>query len=269
MLDQTRLSLENYAKTHQLSFIHDESNQNIAFARNYIRHQVMPTLRAKWPSAVSNIVACSKHCQQAQTNLQALAQIDCDALDHYVLSCMLLKDLAYPRLVNVLRAWLKNKAVKMPTTKQLNDIISTVIYAREDATPCVRWNNVVLYRYQQQLYLLPNDVTTKFVSTTWKLFPQDLILDDDRVLSAKLAAFGIKIPNGSEIKITSRQGGEKLRWRGQTKLLKNLLQEWKVPPWLRDRIPLIYINNKLAVVVEYAISDEFYGDDGYVVYITN
>jgi len=47
-----------------------------------------------------------------------------------------------------------------------------------------------------------------------------------------------------------RQGGEKLRLRaqGSTRSLKNLLQEARLPPWERERLPLIYCADALVAV---------------------
>jgi tRNA(Ile)-lysidine synthetase-like protein len=33
--------------------------------------------------------------------------------------------------------------------------------------------------------------------------------------------------------------------------LKKLFQQWQVPPWERDRVPLIYIEDELVAVVGY------------------
>ena len=55
-----------------------------------------------------------------------------------------------------------------------------------------------------------------------------------------------------------RRGGEEIviLHRGRRRL-KKLLQEWEVKPWLRDRVPLLYVNETLAAVVGYAIDPQF------------
>lgn len=58
--------LEHYAKTHQLTWIEDESNQDTRYVRNYLRHEVMPTIAQKWPAAVENMSRSAMHCQQAK-----------------------------------------------------------------------------------------------------------------------------------------------------------------------------------------------------------
>jgi tRNA(Ile)-lysidine synthase len=49
--------------------------------------------------------------------------------------------------------------------------------------------------------------------------------------------------------------------------LKKLFQEQGVPPWLRERTPLIYVHDQLAAVGEMLISQQFCaaeGEDGYI-----
>jgi tRNA(Ile)-lysidine synthase len=50
--------------------------------------------------------------------------------------------------------------------------------------------------------------------------------------------------------IRLRRGGEKIRLlaNGSTRSLKNLLQEARMPPWERERLPLIYCADTLVAV---------------------
>jgi tRNA(Ile)-lysidine synthase len=50
-------------------------------------------------------------------------------------------------------------------------------------------------------------------------------------------------------------GGEKIKLN-KTKTLKNLFQQWEVPTWERDKIPLIYYKNTLIAVTGYAIGEK-------------
>jgi tRNA(Ile)-lysidine synthase len=56
-----------------------------------------------------------------------------------------------------------------------------------------------------------------------------------------------------------RQGGEQIRPHGRqhTHSLKKLMQDAGIPPWLRNRIPLIYIGHELACVCGYWVAEAF------------
>jgi len=268
-LNHTRDTLEAYARHYQLAWIDDESNQNTAFSRNYLRQQIMPLLRAKWPGLVGNLGRSAIHCQQAKSNLDCLAEIDCQervkSQDSLNLTPLLLLNQA--RLANVLRVWLRKNNVRCPTTVILQRLITDVILGRQDALAVVTWDGIVVRRYQQTIYLLKEESQNQLNCIEWSTFPTSLQLDGKghrslhvRSGSSQTSA-GLKIPPNCIIQVRFRQGGETFHWRGQTKQLKKLYQQWQIPPWQRDMIPLLYVNGELAAVVGFAISDYFYATE--------
>lgn len=56
--------------------------------------------------------------------------------------------------------------------------------------------------------------------------------------------------HGAAVEVRFRRGGERFRPAGQrhSTALKKLLQASDVPPWLREHIPLIYVDGELAAV---------------------
>lgn len=267
LLGYSRQDLEDYTKIHQLNWIEDESNNSLIFSRNYLRQQVLPLLAKRWPAIAIKLAQASDHCQQAQANLEDLAKIDCPSLEQRsnFLPLGSLKKLPTARIANVLRYWLKIHQVKIPNAPTFNRLIKEVIGSAIDAIPQVTWGGIVVKRYQQSLYLLPiaNSLGPQTAGYSWPSFPSPLDLGIGKgYLMASPRGKGLLILPESKLEVRFRQGGELFRWHGQTKQLKKLFQEWQVPPWLRDTIPLIYINNQLAAVVGYAMSDSFYHTNG-------
>ena len=262
LLKCSRAELEAYANLHELRWIDDESNQDRAFSRNYLRHQVMPLLRDRWPGVVNNLARTALHCQDAKVNLRALAELDCPELmassDTLTISSLLTnKTPDHARLANVLRIWLINNNVRLPSTATFNRIIHEVIYAGIDAIPCVEWDGVRIRRYRDKLYVLKQESIVTRWTLEWLNFPAPIHINNQH-LHATLSKTGLCVPLGSLIQVKFRQGGEHFLWHGQTKALKKLLQEWHVPPWQRDTIPLIYVEDELVAVVGFAVDDRFY-----------
>jgi tRNA(Ile)-lysidine synthase len=257
----TRGHIEEYAEAHYLSWIRDESNQDIHYSRNFLRHQIMPLLASRWPGVVGNIARAAGHCQQARFNLDELALQDCPELivSPHPLFIEPIKSLSLERIANVLRVWLKKNQIRLPSTVTFQRIIHEMIFAGDDATPLVSWDNTHIQRYQSYLYIDKSKDTYLPLSTDWIDFPNPLSLKElGFVLAVERADEGIGIPSDAIITIKFRQGGELFSWHGQTKQLKKLFQQWAIPPWLRDKIPLLYINDQLAAVVGYAVSDLFF-----------
>lgn len=246
-LQQTKACLQAYAIDHGLQWVNDDSNDNQAFSRNYIRHQVMPLLKARWPGVVNNLVRTTTHCQQAKINLRHLAYQDCPELknDTRSLSLTAIQQYPFERLTNILRVWIGNCGIKLPSTQILYELV-TQLAARCDAAVCIQWDKVLIRRYQNRLYLL-NDLKTD--------------VSPAQMVRLALSQKGLHLPPGCRMDIRFRTGGETFFWHGQQKILKKLWQQWQVPPWKRDIIPLIWIDDELAAVSGFAISDTHYGEN--------
>jgi len=63
-----------------------------------------------------------------------------------------------------------------------------------------------------------------------------------------------------DIRVAFRQGGETCRPAGRgghRRELKKLLQEWGVPPWRRQCVPLLFVGDEIAAVLGYTLCDPF------------
>ncbi|MDF1828421.1 MAG: tRNA lysidine(34) synthetase TilS [Legionellaceae bacterium] len=241
LLNTRKHELEAYAQQHALVWVDDESNQALRFSRNYLRHEIMPRLQTTWPRALESMSACAQHCQEAQANLEDLAYLDCPelALKQAQLSLSALRHLPIRRLKQVLRVWFKHQNIKALSAAQLDALLHDVIAAKSDACPKLRIGKLVIRRYRDVLYVLRDE--------------QPKACDKIPALPAAMS-----IPQGAQIEVRYRTGGETIVLNNQTKSLKTLFQTWGVPPWERANIPLIYINNTLAAVLDFAIADDYH-----------
>lgn len=278
-LSYSRDMMEGYVRHFDLSWVEDESNQDERFSRNFLRHQVLPLLQEKWPQAIQNIARGARLCRQALQNLDALAEMDCKRpsspaflpqAGERSLTIAPLLSLPRARILNVLRIWIKKHGSFRPSEKTLNRLIDEVMLARVDAAPEVSFGDVVVRRFQGALYCC-RAFEVKPSVMAWETFPNLIQLEASQgALHALPSQEGFHLPPSSHVEIRFRRGGEQLRWREQTKSLKQLFHQWQVPPWLRDTVPLLYVNDELAVVVGYAVSDHFYASSqAYTVYYKN
>lgn len=270
LLPHSRAQLLAYAKAEDLSWIEDESNLDTAYSRNFLRHEVIPLLSSKWPGIKANLARTAQHCQAARINLDELALLDCQQLKKpsNTLSISSLKVLSEERIINVLRRWLRTNGLQLPATVIFKRLVHELLWASPDATPRVSWNEINIYRYQDHLYIESAMVEPTVQNYLWTQFPQPLVLAGGQQLLAKETDAGLYIAKNAKLTVTFRRGGEQIILHGQTKQLKKLLQQWQVPTWRRASIPLLYINQQLAAVIGYAISDLFYTDQGnaYTIY---
>jgi len=264
-LNVSRLDILQYAKQNHLEWIEDDSNHDVRFTRNFLRYEIMPLLKKRWPNMAETIMRVSQHTAESDQLLMELAQQDIENIqgdDAHILWIDSLKKISYARQKNVLRFWIARMGFVLPSTVKLNQIIDEVLCARSDAMPLVKWKGAEIRRYQNQLYLLkPQE---GFEQNARIVFSAN----ESLTLPGTLGRLSLKKTRGKgihskwlekEMFVTFRQGGESccLVGRKGKHILKKLFQEWKVPVWQRNRIPLLYIENELAAIVGYTVCEKF------------
>ncbi len=250
LLKITSQELCAYVKAHNLSWVEDSSNKELSFDRNYLRHQIMPLLKQRWPTTVNNITRSAAHCGHAIELLEHLAQQDLllsQGTQANTVSVSALLALSSARRSNVLRYWFLQCGERMPSTQQLQQLEHDVLRASAEAMPIFSLELHQLRRYRDDLYLVQ---PTKPIDANFEL-PWDgrsiLTLPDDLGELHPLPA------RFDQLTVRFRRGGEtiKLANRSSTQSLKKLFQQWHVPPWQRDRIPLLFEKERLIAVIGY------------------
>jgi tRNA(Ile)-lysidine synthase len=271
LLEFPRDELREYALAQGLGWVEDQSNQDTSFDRNYLRQRVIPLMRERWPSLGRTLSRSARHCAEAHGLIDSLAQEDLARIsepEEEGLPISELKPLPAPRIRALLRTWIREQGFPLPDTVRLDRVLSEVIPAAEDRSPEVQWPGTMVRRFQDRLYL---------VSPQQPLDP-DTVLEWDGesplelpaglgVLSVEQGTEGISRATWSSaasIQVHFRGGGERCCPAGQSgsRSLKKLFQERGVPPWRRERMPLISVDGELAAVGDISICEPFAAREG-------
>lgn len=284
LLDVPRKHIEKYAVTHHLDWIEDPSNLDTTFDRNYLRHEVLPELKTRWPSLINTLSRAASHQAEAAALLEVLAEQDFQeckgshqALQTLSVSSLLKLDAGRQR--NLLRYWLRQvRHLSLPDTRHLMRIQSEVLPASLDATPLVEWSGAEVRRYRDELYAQsvatdPGTRESYMIKYPWDLQGVFHLPDGTQLFPEQTTGVGLKasLADKGDIQVGFRQGGEECRpaGRGHRHSLKKLMQEWGIPPWLRDRVPLIFVGDDIAQVVGFCLCEPFQaGKDEKAVYIS-
>jgi tRNA(Ile)-lysidine synthase len=257
LLDQSRQSLEQYAQRHNLDTIEDPSNQDQCFDRNFLRHNIIPLLKNRWQSINQLLARAAGHQAEAKSVLAEYLAQDLPKLAGKrsgTLSIKKLKQLSTPRCKAIIRYFLDQKGFLAPSEKKLRHILSDVLNAQQSATPCVHWQGVEVRRFQDDLYAItPLTVHNSQQIIHWNTNQALQLPSLNRILKIdQLETINdlLAVHNGI-VEVRFRQGGEKIYQiqRKCTKSLKKIFQEMHIPTWERDRIPLIYIENRLVLIL--------------------
>lgn len=276
LLGFTHEALHDWARARRLPYIDDPSNTDTHFDRNFLRQQVVPLLKTRWPAIARTASRSASHLAEAQTLLDdwtendyLLATVD-DAL-----SLDALRELPAARRHALLRYWLQQHEVLMPSTRVLHSLEHDMLRSAHDRIPYVRWYGAEVHRHRDLLYVeQPLSEWDAAEQLTWHWqrelqLPSELgslsLSNHELPQTVERHAIGIaKARLPAQLSVRFRDGGERIRLPGEKhhRALKKLLQESAVLPWWRECLPLIYAEGKLVAVADLWISHDFAAKSG-------
>jgi tRNA(Ile)-lysidine synthase len=267
LLNVSKSTINDYAQVHALSWVDDPSNFSNDYDRNFLRNEVLPLIKKRWPACDKTVARSAKHCANAQVliSLQAekLFLEVYDDLDKTLVISELKKQTIDQQAL-VIRQWFQTLNLKMPAQAFIKGLQSEVIAAREDADPVLSGQGYSVRRYRDKLYCLKVVAPEILPHLIWPAGQSSIKFSAYQTLSCIASLQGIPLEQWEYATVTvrPRSGGETIALKGRAGHhdLKKLFQEAAIPPWQRQSIPLVYIDDKLAAVGDLWISADFYND---------
>jgi len=146
--------LLEYAMHWKLRWIEDESNQNIRFDRNFVRHEILPRLKIRWPQVVRSLNRTATLCLEASQVIQALAArdwLEVQGFSEKSLSVAGLLKLNRTRRGAVIRYWLQIQQYAPPSRDHVERINREILKARAGAKPRLKVGNYEISRRRDDL----------------------------------------------------------------------------------------------------------------------
>ncbi|MCC7413032.1 MAG: tRNA lysidine(34) synthetase TilS [Gammaproteobacteria bacterium] len=255
-------ALERYARLHGLRWIEDDSNTDQRLDRNFLRHGVLPRLAARWPRHGAALARAARWQSEVSAVLDEVAVADLAAVSDAAggLRITALVTLTPARRANALRHWIRTAGYPVPGHRRLEAIAASLLGTGAGKGGRVVWNGAQLHRYRDVLHLLPPlGLARPDVRTRWNI-AEPLYLPGGVLRARPGTEAGLAPPPASaRVEVGFRRGGERLRLPGRDfhAQLKKLFQAAGVPPWQRDRLPLVYVDGELAAVAGHWVAASF------------
>jgi len=264
LLDIPRSEIERYARQRRLDWIEDESNVDTYFLRNFLRRDVLPLVARRFPACRATLARSASHFAETSQLLDELAAHDgAECFREGTLLVAGLRRLSRARAKNLLRHFLAGHGVIMPNAERLEEALRQSLTAQDDATVCIDLGDHELRRFAGALHVVGKAAGSgaKF-SRAWRGERELALPELDGVLTlTKCRGSGISLARlqAQPVTVRVRRGGERLQpdCRRPRRSLKNLLQESRIPPWRRDRLPLLFCGNELVWAPGIGVACEF------------
>ena len=222
LLDVPREAIVAYAREHKLEWIEDESNASDAFTRNFIRLRIAPMLSERYPRWREALARAARHF--ARTELDAN---------------------------KALREFLATQGLRAPSEAKLVEMLKQL--TGRGARTTIGHDGAELRLYRGVVSVDKRKEKSSFGGVLWRGEPK-LALPalgvELRFRRARGAGIDERFVTAGNLAVKLRSGGERLQpdARRPRRTLKHLFQEAGVPPWKRERLPLIYCGDQLVWV---------------------
>jgi tRNA(Ile)-lysidine synthase len=282
LLALARAELEAYAREHGIGWVQDESNADPRYARNALRHRVMPALAQAFPGFQQRFARSAAHAQSAQRLLNELAQQDLAAcLDGDAVRLTLLRSMSLDRVNNMLRYWFATRGLSMPSTAWLNEMVAQLLEARDDAQLLVTHPECHIRRHRDRLH-----VTPKLAQLAGMRDPDDEGVIEKRAQQFRWSGEGeMAFPayggtlhfepaqgqgfdagwlRAQQLEIDFRKGGERLKLAANrpSRPLKAHYQALGVPAWERERLPVVSTGFDVLFAAGIGMDCRHFGEPG-------
>jgi tRNA(Ile)-lysidine synthase len=256
LLGVSREAIVAYARRNRLEWVEDESNVDDTLTRNFIRTRVGPVLRERFPRWREALARAASHFRDAERVLGAATRVAGQV------SAAGLRA-ASPEVAKLmLREYLAARGLNAPSARRLNEMLRQIATAAPGAKVELRHDGATLRVYRGALSIVPAGPRARPATVRWRGERRiDLPEFGGELRFRRVRGKGIDPVrlDGRRVTVRARTGGERLQIdeHRPRRTLKNLFQEAGVPPWTRERLPLVFCDDALVWVPGIGIASPY------------
>ena len=254
LLHWTQQQIHDYLEHHQLSAIHDPSNLDCSFDRNYLRQRVLPIVAERWPGYRDSLLQSNQLMDAAGRALEAQAAQDFHngrEMHGEEITLRLSPWLALEplRALEVLRYWCRSQSIEPPAAARLREFLHQCRDAESDRQPTLDWAPATLRRWSNRLWLdrKPQPLSDWQIDGVFSADRrQDIRLPHDlgQLVLTNRSAFAA----GDRWQVDSGKPGDRLPMQTLSRSVSEIMRSAAIPPWRRSHWPRLRINNQLIAV---------------------
>ena len=273
LLGVTRARIDEYIQENALPFTEDETNADVAFSRNRIRHEVLPALERAVPGAKGNLVRFAERAVRDDAFLQELALREVRGEGEKRVSADLPEPVFFRACLAAMKALGLTRDYTESNLKELKKLAAAQA-GRSTRLPC----GITVYREGADLVFLPQKKDAEEARKAQELpfflgrkeafggvlevgegdigageqpfLRGEQPLEKGRVLNVDLAA----VPEGAVWR-TRREGDTFLPCNGHQKSLKKFLTEKKIPARVGRELPVLAEGSEVLCIAGVELSE--------------
>ena len=252
LLSVARNDLVRIAEAIAPDYVQDPSNKDPRYDRGFLRKELIPLIRARWPQA-AQAVGRSTELLRAMMDKQNTIQLPRKRAVTGEPILDVPANLSPSDLADLIRFWLSELNLQRPSKAQLDEFIRQLQEVREDQGPVLQTGRYLLRYYAGSVYCCSGQDSP---------YPDMVVLDANGRLCVEsaLGAFGVDIPSALRSRFSARApiAGESCRTHGKQprRKLTKLLHQWRIPPWWRSEVVVMCIDEQVVGILNRTVDQD-------------
>ena len=258
LLKVSKDDINRYVKENNLEFVTDETNSDLSYTRNFIRREVLPLIKRKFPSVENSLNRFSEISFAESEYLNSVANEYLIKNENEVSVLLSAPEVVFKRALAIA---LKTAGIVKDYEKRHIDLLlslqneknGTTIDLPQGVKAVKDYDKITLYKQinTAEKPTIPYSTgKSVFGDKTIEVTPVDKMVKGDGFLYAD----GDKIPTTSVFR-TRKEGDEFIKFGGKRKKLKDYLIDKKIPVRERDGLILLADGKEILAILKVEISD--------------
>lgn len=154
LLSISKSELYAYGEAHNVQWIEDDTNYDTRIERNFLRHDIIPRLKSRWPAIEQTVLRSAELCGEHEALLnELLAGVMEETSEGNTLKLEGWQQRSLPMQKAILRRWFELNGAKMPSAAVLNELIQQLQRLPQGKIG-VCWGSWRVHREKRQLKLV-------------------------------------------------------------------------------------------------------------------
>lgn len=273
LLTTSRAEIEAYLREYRIPHVEDATNQDTAYSRNFLRHEVIPLLKRLNPNLTASVSATARSLREDQAVLQALADRAlseaCPVPEGVCFPAGTLAQMPKPLAFRAVQRLAELAGSPAILSRTHREAVLELAGGERSSGRADLPGGLTVRRVYGQLLLTMNRTPLALPERTL-ILPGELALPEAGGILLAEAAFGTEpgLPDtfylsrakvGNTLNVRSRKTGDMLALPGRkgSKSLKKWFIEEKVPRHLREKMPVLAAGSRAAAVAGLGADRDF------------
>lgn len=257
LLQVRRVELENWLESQDVPWITDTSNLDHAMDRNFLRGHIIPQLDERWPGVVMRLNQSARHLQQRSAAFDELLGRfpACLSTDGFTLGLSEFRLATANLQAEIIRNWTQQRDAPPPPRARLQEFLEQLQTVKAGSHAELVWRGWMIRHHNGRLWMHELPGPGACPELRWSDDPQL----DLGALHGRILFSGSREKILDDAVVCSRSAlvpGQGIS-KSENKLIKEIMRISGIPDWLRDAIPLLFLDGRLSAVGDWWFSTSF------------